>query len=500
MSPDTVPLSRRAALRLVAAGAGVGTVGSVAGLTDGRVRVNVGYARPSGERAARGEADRIHYEFSFDVLTIETSAEGARRLSRRGDVRFVERDGPMRAIAQDLPWGIDRVDAEVAHANGSTGEGADVAIIDTGIDATHGDLAPNLGDGMSFVGSAVTDAGTPAWQDDNGHGTHCAGIADAVDDDSGVVGVSTRATLHAVKVLTAAGAGLTSDVAKGIEYVGDQGWDVGSLSLGGGESDTLAEACQYAADRGVLLVAAAGNDGPCSDCVSYPAGYDTVVAVSATTEDDSLADFSSTGPEIELAAPGESIYSTYLGGSYATLSGTSMACPHVSGAAGQLAAAGYTADEARSELKRSAEDVGLSSNEQGSGLLDVANALGYDSSDDLDGSSSSDADDSTSPSVTIEDVGESQGPNPHAEFDVTWRVADDGGNLQSVSLQLRDATDGEFEDSASFQVSGSEASDTTRLRAHKDDGSGHEYEVTVHARDEAGNTGEESESVAENGR
>ena len=508
MPSDPDRPTRRTVLQLTAGAAGLGTVGLAAGdrgnsgnsENGDRVRVNVGYARPSGRRAARRRADEEHYHFAFDVLTIETSRRAAEELSNRNDIRFVERDAEMQAFEQTLPWGIDRVDAEVAHDNGDTGNGAHVSIIDTGIDSLHPDLSPNLGEGKSFVGSTATGTGTPAWQDDNGHGTHCAGIADAVDNTEGVVGTSTEATLHAAKVLSASGVGLTSDVAAGIEWTADQGYDVGSLSLGGPESDTLRDACEYAADRGVLLVAAAGNDGPCSDCVGYPAAYQTVVAVSATSEDDSLADFSSTGPEVELAAPGDSIYSTYVGATYATLSGTSMACPHVSGAGAQLMAQGYTAGEARDQLNQSAEDIGLSSNEQGNGLLDVANALGYDSSDDLGGEDSTGDDtDDTQPSVSIDSVSEHDSPNPHAQFDVSWSASDDGGNLDSVSLQLRDVSDGEFEDNESYDVAGGSASDTTRLSAHKDDGSGNEYEVTITARDTAGNTGEDSATVSENG-
>ncbi len=200
----------------------------------------------------------------------------------------------------------------------------------------------------------------------------------------GVVGVSTTATLHAVKVLTAAGSGFNSDVAKGIEWTVDQGYDVGSMSLGGGGSTQNGkEAVEYAANKGVFLIAAAGNDGPCTDCVSYPAAYPEVMAVSATNDQDQLASYSSQGPEVEIAAPGTDIYSTYTGGTYNTLSGTSMACPHVSGAAGQLMAEGQSASQARSTLKSSAEDIGLGANESGSGLLDVAAALGQNSGDDL---------------------------------------------------------------------------------------------------------------------
>jgi len=175
-----------------------------------------------------------------------------------------------------------------------------------------------------------------------------------------------------------------------------------------------------------------------------------------------------------------------------------MACPHVSGAGGRLMDDGLSAAEAHDELTRTAEDIGLAENDQGAGLPDVANALGFDSGGDLGGDDSTD--DSTEPTVTIDGVEEYENPNPHAQFDVTWSASDDGGNLDSVTAQPDDATDGEFEDGESYDVSGGSAGDTTRLRAHEDDGSGNEYEVTVHARDEAGNTDQDTASVTENGR
>ncbi|GAA0197041.1 S8 family peptidase [Haladaptatus pallidirubidus] len=345
---------------------------------DETVEVNIGYKSQAGRQAAQNAASDVVREFKFDALTIRAQKQAVTGLQQRDDLRYVEENGTVKALAQTLPWGVDRVDAEVAHSNGETGSGADIAIIDTGIDSTHPDLQANLGTGQSFV----TTGGYPAWQDDHGHGTHCAGIADAVNNSQGVVGISTEATLHAVKVLTAAGSGTTSDVAAGIEYTADQGWDVGSLSLGSdSSSQTLKDACQYAQNKGVLLVAAAGNSGPCTDCVGYPAANSSVMAVSSANKNDGLSSFSSQGSEVEIAAPGSNIYSTYVGGTYSTLSGTSMACPHVSGAAGQLMANGYTNDEARQQLKSTAEDIGLSTNESGAGLLDVAAALGFDSSD-----------------------------------------------------------------------------------------------------------------------
>lgn len=384
---DRTPLRRREFLRRAGGAAGTGMVaipvsGDAAPRTDDtdREQVNVGYWRESGHRAARTAAARVSYSFAFDALTIEVAPDGIQRLQTRDDIRYVERDAEMQTLAQTRPWGIDRVDAEVAHAAGDTGEGGDIAIIDTGIDDGHSDLEANLGTGVAFQAGIQSNQ----WNDNNGHGTHCAGIADALDNSDGVVGVSTEATLHAVKVMNGTGTGLTSDIAKGIEWTADQGYDVGNLSLGSGSSaEVVKDACGYAQNQGVFLAAAAGNSGPCTDCVAYPAAYPECLAVSATTSTDALANFSSQGPEVELAAPGDDIYSTYVAGSYATLDGTSMACPHVAGAAGQLMANGDTNVQARDRLTDTAESIGLSSNESGAGLLDVAAALGLDSSDDL---------------------------------------------------------------------------------------------------------------------
>lgn len=371
-------LTRRTALKLVGATATAsGAVGLVAAENenedgDDQVRVNVGYRNRNGRGDTERRADDVIHDHPTDILTVEIDEDALEGLERHDGVRFVEEDLELETFGQTTPYGIEIVRADDAHAAGETGEGADVAVIDTGIDKDHPDLEANLGTGRAFL----LGLGTNQWDDDNGHGTHCAGIVGAIDNDEGVVGVAPDVTLHAVKVMNATGTGLTSDIARGIEWAADQGHNVGSLSLGGEGSDTLKEACEYAESKGTLLVAAAGNDGPCTDCVSAPARYPECIAVSATDENDDLASYSSTGPEIELAAPGDGVYSTFIGGSYETLSGTSMACPHVSGGAAQLAANGYTASEARTQLKDTADDIGLAENEQGSGRLDVADALG----------------------------------------------------------------------------------------------------------------------------
>jgi subtilisin len=375
-------VSRRSVLKT--AGASVATMaagGLAAASGDDVVRVNIGFSAESGRKAAIDAADEVVHDFNFDAVTIRAEKQAITGLDQRADIRYLEEDGQVQKLGQTLPWGIDRTDADVAHANGETGNGADIAIIDTGIDDDHPDLQANVGAGKAYVDCRGRNCNY-AWSDDDDHGTHCSGIADGIDNSQGVKGVSTEATLHALKVLDNSGSGSWSDVAAAVEYTADQGWDVGSLSLGGSSgSQAVKDAGVYATNNGVLLVAAAGNDGECTDCVGYPAAYDEYMAVSATSCDDTLAYFSSTGPEVEIAAPGEDIYSSVIG-SYDTFSGTSMACPHVSGAGAQLMANGNSNSQARQTLKDTAEDLGLPSSDQGAGLLDVAAALNLDSSDD----------------------------------------------------------------------------------------------------------------------
>ena len=387
-------LSRRSLLRatgdtLLVAGA----VGGALGLygRDGdeeSVTANVGYTDRIERGALASAATEVLRRYAFDAATVRLPEAAMSSLRRRPGVEYVEPELTMHALGPGgcrsayrgagetdcLPWGIDRTDADLAHEQGYTGSGADVAVVDTGIDASHPDL-PNLGEGKGIVDSG----GDEPWDDDMGHGTHCAGIVGA---DGSIEGVVPDATLHAVKVLDSRGAGSTSDIAAGIEWVADQEYDVCSLSLGSGRrSRVVAEACQYAHERGVLVVAAAGNSGPCSDCVGYPAAEEEVIAVSATSDDDTLARFSSTGSEVEVAAPGESVYSTTPDG-HAKKSGTSMACPHVSGLGGLLAAEGQDAETARETVGESAESIDLDDTESGAGLLDVAAAVGLDSEDD----------------------------------------------------------------------------------------------------------------------
>jgi subtilisin len=389
-SPSSI--SRRQLLRAAGgAAATFGLSGFASAEPGDRVEVNIGYRDVAGRQAAVTAASDVVRSFSFDAITLRLPKRAATALQQDPSIRYVESNGLMYAVDQTLPWGIDRIDSEVAHANEETGAGADIAILDSGIDSDHPDLQANLGTGKAFVECGTggffgcysqgnDNACNEPWDDDYDHGTHCAGVTDAINDTRGVVGVSTEATLHAVKVLDCSGHGYYSDIAAGIEYTAEQSWDVANMSIIGSRSNVVADAVEYAYDRGVLLVAAGGNRGPCMDCVGYPAVEPEVIGVSATNRDDELASFSSTGPEIELAGPGVEIHSTVPGG-YGRRTGTSMSCPHVSGAGGLLMANGYTNTEARERLGNTAEDIGLGENEGGNGLVDAAAALGLNSGD-----------------------------------------------------------------------------------------------------------------------
>ena len=237
----------------------------------------------------------------------------------------------------ETPWGIERVFNGNYYGDQYTAA-VQVAILDTGIDLDHPDLAPNIAWTYDATGKGGVD-------DKNGHGTHVAGTIGAIRDNSGVVGMYANVQIYAIKVLGNGGSGNWDWFIAGLDAAmrgpdGVKGTeddaDVISMSLGASSDpgpavhDKIIEAY----NMGIVLVAAAGNDGDgdgTTDEYSWPAAYDEVIAVGATTKDDTIASFSNSGPFVEVVAPGYQIYSTYKGGGYDTLSGTSMATPHVSG-------------------------------------------------------------------------------------------------------------------------------------------------------------------------
>ena len=319
------------------------------------------------------EENVIHtYENTIKGFTIRVPNQSSlAAIQSDPRVEYVEQDQRVTIFQQQaLPTGVDRVDRELSstvprNRIGSAVD-ADIAIIDTGIDLTHPDL--NVYRATSFVD------GTNSGNDDEGHGTHVAGIAAAKDNNEGVVGIAPGARLWAVKVLNGTGSGPISTIIAGIDYVTQHAneIDVANLSFGCKcPSKALDTAIHNSVAAGITYVVAAGNSA--SDASAFsPASNPDVITVSAMADsdgkcgglgpstkygnDDTFASFSNYGPTVDMAAPGVNIYSTYKGSSYATLSGTSMASPFVAGAAALYKSSHIGASP--SEVKQALIDTG----------------------------------------------------------------------------------------------------------------------------------------------
>lgn len=304
----------------------------------------------------------------------ETGASAESRGVKNG------RNKPKPQPVESMPWGIDRIDAELVWPSGNTADPIKVGIIDTGIDTAHPDLQANLKGGVSTVSY------TASYNDDNGHGTHVAGITAALDNTIGVIGAGPNIDLYAIKVLDRNGSGWLSDIIEGLDWAIANHLQVVNMSLGASSDvQSFHDAVIRANAAGIVEVVAAGNSG---GAVIYPAAYPEVIAVSATDSANTIASWSSRGPEVDLAAPGVSIYSTYKGSTYATLSGTSMAAPHVTGSAALVLntpVGAYDVDfdsvwdpaEVQQKLQDRATDLGASGfdNLYGYGLVNAFNAV-----------------------------------------------------------------------------------------------------------------------------
>lgn len=279
-------------------------------------------------------------------------------------------------------WAVQKVDMLSAWQY-SRGDSILIAILDTGVDYAHDDLAGKL---RADIDRDFVNDDDDA-QDDNGHGTHVAGIAAAATNNAqGVVGVGWGAEVVSLKVLNNKGRGSLADIITAIYYATDQGAHIINMSLSTSadydlpcsQVPAMVEALEYAYNHGVLVVVASGNDSADAARV-IPANCPYVLTVAATDSSDAITSFSNYGDVVDMAAPGKNIYSTYLGNRYQFLSGTSMAVPFVAGVASLVFAAqpGYTATQVAAALVNHALDLGAAGWDPsfGWGRVDAAKAV-----------------------------------------------------------------------------------------------------------------------------
>jgi len=268
---------------------------------------------------------------------------------------------------QQIPWGVQKIAAPAVWKD-IRGEGVKVGIIDTGIDINHPDLKENI----KAVGGVLDCKNTI---DDNGHGSHVAGTIAALDNDIGVVGVAPKVDLYPVKAFNKSGRGNISNVIDALHWCIQNKVQVVNMSFGFNKNSmALQRAIKEAYRQNIVLVAASGNSGG-DDSVMYPAKYPEVIAVAASNSSNKAAWFSSGGPEVDVMAPGASIPSTYKNGEYKSMSGTSMASPHVTAACALiLAKSNMSPGKVKEVLTANAIDLGLTKNKQGAGLVNVSKA------------------------------------------------------------------------------------------------------------------------------
>ncbi|WP_430048441.1 S8 family peptidase [Niallia taxi] len=280
-------------------------------------------------------------------------------------------------MTNEVPTGIQQIQAPALWGK-SKGKGMKIAILDTGCDTTHPDLQERIIGGYNFTDD--DNSNPDIYTDYNGHGTHVAGTIAAVENANGVVGAAPESSLLIVKVLNGQGSGQYDWIANGIHYAIEQNVDIISMSLGGPDDvQALHDAVKRAVDNQILVVCAAGNEGDGRDTteeLGYPAAYNEVISVGSVDFTRSSSEFSNSNREVDLAAPGENILSTYLNGQYARLSGTSMAAPHVSGGLALIKAIAVqefdrqlTEPELYAQLIKRTVPLGFSPKLEGNGLL-----------------------------------------------------------------------------------------------------------------------------------
>jgi subtilisin family serine protease len=362
-----------------------------------RARVIIAFQQPPGaseQALVRSAGGAIHHTYWLvPAIAAELPEPAVQALRNNPAVARVDLDTPISEIDAELDasWGVKRLGSGLVHDGGNRGGGVRVCVIDSGVDYAHPELNANFVGGYDFVN------GDNDPFDDRGHGSHVSGILLARDNNTGVVGVAPEAWLYSYKILDQNGQGFISNAIAALQSCIEAGGQVTNSSFGT-QSDpgsTVKAAYDNAETMGLVNVAAAGNRtsifGTCTS-VAFPARYSSVIAVTATDSNNNIASFSCRGAEAELAAPGANIQSTVPTGScayctssgYGTLSGTSMASPHVAGAAALVIASGIADgngngrinDEVRQRLQTTADDLGTAGRDSnyGYGLVDADEA------------------------------------------------------------------------------------------------------------------------------
>jgi subtilisin len=372
-------------------------IGGVFAAPAEKIPVIVGFKELPEAALIHAHGGDIAYEYSIiNAIACSLPPQAVTALQKNPKIAYIEEDIQVSAAALELDnsWGVKHIGAGTVHDLGNEGAGVKVAVLDTGINYNHEELSASFGGAYKGGVDIINNDADPF--DDNGHGTHCAGIiAAAHNNNDVVVGVAPQVSLYSVKVLNSAGSGSTSTIIAGIQWAVDNHMQIISMSLGSSTGTTsLQTACDNAYNHGVLLVAASGNDYKSS--INYPARYDSVVAVGATDSLDKRAGFSNYGTGLELMAPGVNILSTYKDVSpndnrnidVVYMSGTSMATPHVAGVAALVFASPidqiyeldhdgvWDASEVRTKLQSTASDLGASGKDiqYGYGLVDAVKA------------------------------------------------------------------------------------------------------------------------------
>jgi len=494
------------------------------------VDVIVTFNRTPGEAEQeifRGLGGNVTHSFTVIPAIAGSLPEKAMAaLERNPRVVEVELDLPVYAVGYNSgdeygnTWGVTHIKADLAHQEGYLGSNIKVAVIDSGVDYTHRDLAANFvtGDlGFDFT-SCDPETDNPDNEeckpmDVYGHGTHVAGTVAATKDNFGVVGVAPGVQIISLRILNDDGVGSSANTIAALQWImdyneGKTGNDrirITNNSYGRGtESGPVREAFDAAAAAGVLHIAAAGNSGnPAGrgDNVIYPAKYESVVAVSAVDKNNKRPSWSSTGPDVELAAPGVSVLSAWNSDTsyanpqpicfeensgchyYKEGSGTSMSSPHVAGTAALVWAINPALNntDVRQTLRDTAQDLG-NSNHYGYGLVRADLAVGAESAPDPDPEPSPEPGD-----LNIDRFDLTNTSNPAwARMTIDWAVS--GENLSKVEIEIK----GPAEDYKEYDVSGSEASGSYEFRARGGHGN---YQVTLTVTDTSNNTATGTQSI-----